>query len=210
MPIDIDFAGDFATIVDGAEPVTLLRRGSADHVAIATAWRYIDRHSEAVPAGGFAVQADVEWQFEWGAATKSPQIGDRVRDTSGECYTILAVNRLQGNTRLRCETRALRIAHGLDCLIDVERAVWDAGAINSWTTYRPAVHACIQPAETIVDETTDPATSIATYRILLDDDTPLDHNHRIVAGDGAVYRVLNHSQSERIDRLPVAVVRREI
>lgn len=209
MPIDTDFTGDFSTIVDGAEVVTLLRRGSPAQVAIPIAWRFIDRRSEAEPAAGLAVQADVEWQFEWDAATKPPQLGDRIRDTSGQCYTVLAVNRLQGSTRLRCETRSLSIAYGLDCLVSIEEAIWDAGAITGWATYRPAVHARIQPTETTVDESIAPVTSIATYRILIDDDTPLDHNHRIVAGDGAVYRLMSYSQAERIDRLPMAVVRRE-
>ena len=194
MPANLDFTGDFSAIVDAAESVSLLRRDASTQVAIATAWRYADRRSEAEPAGGFAVQADVEWQFEWDAATKLPQIGDRLRDSTGECYTVLAVNRLQGNTRIRLETRSLRIAHGLDCLVDIEQAMWeDLGSgmeITGWTTFRPAVHARIQPAETTVDETTDPTTSTTTYRILLDDDATLDHNHRIVAGDGAVYRMV--------------------
>jgi hypothetical protein len=209
MPIDFDPMGDFMTIVDAAESVTLLRRGSSDEVSVATAWRSADRQSEAESAGGYAVQADVVWQFEWPAGTTLPLLGDQIKDASSECYTVLAVNQLQGNTRLRCETRSLRIAHGLDCLVDIEQAVWDEGAITGWSTFRPAVHARIQPQETTVDETSDPITSTATCRILLDDETPLDHNHRIVAAGGAVYRLLSYAQAERIDALPVAVVRGE-
>lgn len=213
MPANLNLTGHFSAIVDAAEAVTLLRRGSSAEEAIAIAWRYADRRSEAEPTGGYVVQADVEWQFEWSDATKLPQLGDRLRDASGECYTVFAVNRLQGNTRLKCETRSLRIAHGLDCLVDIELAVWEylgSGLeITGWTSFRPAVHARIQPDETTIDETTEPITSTATYRVLIDDDTPLDHNHRIVAGDGAVYRLLIYTQAERIDGLPVAVVRRE-
>ena len=213
MPDAFDATGDFTVIVDAVEAVTLLRRGSPVQVNVATAWRYTDRRSETEHSGGYAVQADVEWQFEWDATTKLPQLGDRIRDGAGECYTVLAVNRLQAATRLRLETRSLRIAHGLDCLVDIEQAVWeDLGSgpeVTGWTTFRPAVHARIQPLETTVDETTNPITSTATYRVLLDDDAPLDHHHRIVAGNGTVYRLLNYTGAERIDALPVATVRRE-
>lgn len=60
-----------------------------------------------------------------------------------------------------------------------------------------------------VDESTDPVSSTATYRITLEDPPPLDHNHRIVDGDGTVYRLLEFENAERIDVLSVAVVRRE-
>jgi hypothetical protein len=209
MPIAFDPNGDFTSILDGGEPLTLLRRGSSNQVAVPIAWRYSDHRREAEPSGGYVVETDVEWQFEWPADTTLPELGDRLRDASGACYTILAVHRLQAGTRLKCETRSMRIAHGLDCVVDIQQAVWDAGEITDWTTCRPAVHARVQPDEVTVNESADPVTSSATYRITLDDDLELDHNHRIVAGDGAVYRVLSYIGAGRIDQLPVAVARRE-
>jgi hypothetical protein len=41
---------------------------------------------------------------------------------------------------------------------------------------------------------------------MLADEIPLDHNHRIVGLDGSVYQVLEYSQAERIDTLPIATV----
>lgn len=213
MAMVFDATGDFSAIVDAAEPLTLLRRGSSVEVAIAGAWRFADRRSEAEPTGGYVISADVTFQFEWPASTTLPQLGDQLRDAAEECYTVLVVERLQGGTRIRCGARSLRIASGLDSLIDVEQAVWaDLGSgleITGWATVRSAVHARIQPDETTIDETADPITSTAIYRVTLDDDSPLDHNHRIVAGDGAVYRMLSYTAAERMDVLPVAVVRRE-
>ncbi len=209
MPITWNPTGDFATIVDASEPVLLLRRGSRTSTDIDTAWRFSHRTAEREPSGGYATATDVVWQFEWPEEVRPPQPGDKIRDTAGEYYTLLAIERTQGNTRLKCEARNLRIAHGLDCLVDIQQAVWDEDEITAWTTFRPAVHARIQPLETTVDETTDPITSTATYRVLLDDDAPLDHNHRIVGGDGAVYRMVSYSGGERLGDLPVAVVRRE-
>lgn len=210
MPIDWNPTGDFSSILDASEAITLHRRGGAGTVEIASAWRFVDRLSEAEPTGGFAQRRDVAWQFEWPAGIVLPQLGERLIDAVGNSYTILAIECLQGGTRLRCESRNLRIAYGLDCLVDIEQAVWDGDMITDWTTYRPAVHARIQPSEMTVDETATPITSTALYRVTLEDPKlALDHNYRIVAADGAVYRVASFSGARRIDSLPVAVVRRE-
>jgi len=212
MPVELNVAGDFSTVVDAVEPVVLLRRGSPGQVAIAAAWRFVDRTTESTPAGGYVTSADVVWQFEWSESVL-PRVGDRVQDASGSCYTLLAVERLPGDTRLRCESRDLRIAHGLDCRVAIEEASWgDLGGgleITGWTVLRPAVHARIQPGRVEIDETTDPVSSTATYRITLEDPPLLDHNHRIVSGDGNVYRLLEFENANRIDVLSVAVVRRE-
>lgn len=210
MPIDLSTTGDFSLILDGGESLTLLRRGSSGTASIATAWRFAQTTGEREPSGGYIAQTDVVWQFEWPIGTALPRLGDRLRDDAGQCYTLLEIDRLQGGTRLRCTSRNLSIAHGLDCLVDIELAVWDSGAITDWTSYRPAVEARIQPAETTVDETASPLTSTATHRVTLADPTlALDHNHRLVGGDGTLYRVLSYAGAERIDALPVAVVRRE-
>lgn len=213
MPIDWNPTGDFVAIVDASEPLTLIRHGASSATEIATAWRFRQRHAEAAATGGYVARADATWQFEWPAGSPLPRLGDVLRDATGECYTVLAVERAQGSTRLRCESRSLRIAHGLNCLVDIEQAVWqDLGSepeITGWTHYRPAVHARIQADTLTVDETTEPVTSTATYKIYLEESVPLDHNHRFVAGDGAVYRLMSYSGAERIDELSVAMVRRE-
>lgn len=213
MPTDWTATGDFSAVVDALEPVTLRRRGSSEEIAIAKAWRYAARTAESEPAGGYVTASDTEWQLEWDAETPLPQVGDRIVDAMGECWTLLAVEQKQGGTRVHLHSRSLRIAHGLDGLVAIEEAVWeDLGAgpeITGWTTWLPTVHARIQPAVTTVDEATDPISSVATYRITLDTDALLDHNHRIVSGDGTVYRLLTFENAERIDALPVATVRRE-
>lgn len=212
MPVELNVAGDFSTLLDATEPITLFRRDAAEQVAVPVAWRFVDRTAESTPAGGYVTAADVTWQFEWGE-TSPPQVGDRVQDAAGNYYTLLAVERLPGNTRLRCESRNLQIAHGLDDEVAIEQAVWeDLGSgpeITGWSTLQSVVHARIQPERVEVDESTDPVSSTATYRITLEDPPPLDHNHRIVDGDGTVYRLLEFENAERIDVLSVAVVRRE-
>lgn len=202
-------AGDFSKVVDATEPMTLLRRGSSSKISIPVAWRSSHRSAEREPSGGYVVATDVVWQFEWPADDRLPAIGDRLRDASGACYTILAVERTQGDTRVKCEARNLRIAHGLDCLVTIDEATWTDDEITGWQTIRPAVHARIQPNETTVDESAEPVSSTALFRVILEDDTPLDHRHRILSGDGVIYRVVSYSGAGRIGELPVAVVRRE-
>ena len=63
MTMDPSVGGDFATIIDGGESITLKRRGSAVTIAIAAARRFTSRLSEAEAAGGHVAQHDVVWQF---------------------------------------------------------------------------------------------------------------------------------------------------
>jgi hypothetical protein len=213
MAIDLNIAGDFDAIVDTAEAATLKRRGSATTVALAKAWRYtsVAQESQAGVAG--VARHDVTWQFAWPEAVDLPRIGDAILDAAGECWTILTVEVRGAGSRLRCSARNLRIAHALDDRIEIQQAMWGEGEsgpeIVGWQTLRTAVPARIQPEQVTVDHTGDAPTSTATYRVLLADDTSLDHNHRLVGPDGTIYQILEYSQAERIDVLPIAIVRKD-
>lgn len=210
MPIEFNIADDFATIVDGAEAVTLKRRGTATTIALPKAWRYSSIRQAAEPGVAAAVRSDVVWQFGWSGSIEKPRVGDLLIDAAHECWTILSVEIRGNNSRLRCQTRNLRIAHELNNRVEIQQALWEVGEsgpeIIGWTTRRTAVPARIQPDRTVVDETADPPTSTATYRVLLEDDTPLDHNHRLIDSSGVAYRIMEYSQADRIDALPVATV----
>ena len=96
--------------------------------------------------------------------------------------------------------------------MEIQQAIWEDGGsgpeIVGWTTLRTAVPARIQPDHTTIDNAAAPPSSSATYRVLLADDTPLDHNHRLVGPDGMIYQVLEYGQAERIDMLPLATVKK--
>ncbi len=213
MPTSWNAVGDFTNIVDGLESVTLLRHGNTQEITIDRAWRFSRQTDESEPAGGYAPVANIVWQFEWDPLLLTPQVGDRLLDTTGDCWTLLSVESMLGATRWRCQSRNLRVAHSLDCLLTVEQAVWeDLGSgleITGWSLFQSAVHARVQPELVAVDEVANPITSTATYRIVLEESLPLDHNHRFVANDGVVYRLLRFEQADRIDVLPVAMVRKE-
>jgi hypothetical protein len=212
MTIELDIAGDFDAIIDLTEAVTLKRRFSAETVAVPQAWRYSSITQQADASMPGVAQSDVVWQFGWPAETELPRIGDAIIDAANECWSILSIDQRGAKTRLRCTTRNLRVVHQLIDRIEIQEAVWeDSGSgpeIVGWTTLRAAVPARIQPEQTTVDHTADPPTSTTTYRVMLADDTPLDHNHRLIGPDGAIYQILEYTQADRIDTLPVAKVRR--
>jgi hypothetical protein len=157
-------------------------------------------------------QGDVVWQFHWGPGIFPPRIGDSIIDAANDCWTILSVEERGANSRLRCVTRNLHVVHQLVDRVEIQAAIWedDGGGpeIVGWTTLRSAVPARIQPGQTTVDNAIDPPTSISTFRVMLADDTPLDHNHRLLNADGIVFQLLEYSCAERIDTLPVATVKR--
>jgi len=212
MTVELHITDDFGTILDGTEAVTLKRRASATTVAVDKAWRYSSQTEQAEPGMPGVARCDVVWQFGWPAATDLPRIGDSIIDAANDCWTILSIEERGAKTRLRCVARNLQIVHQLVDRIEIQAAVWeDSGSgpeIVGWTTFRTAVPARIQPTKTTIDDVADPPTSAATYRVMLADDTPLDHNHRLVDSDGAVYGLTEYAQADRIDTLPVATVRK--
>lgn len=212
MALEIDLQNDFAQILDGGEAITLHRRGGSSTIAIVAARRFSAVASALDGAGGNGRQHDVVWQFPWPTSVELPRLGDTLTDAQDHCWTILQVEEKAANTRLRCHARELRIAHGLDSLVDIELAQWDdlggGPEIVGWQLLRPAVAARIQPERTTVDNEADPPTSIATYRITLGESLELDHNHRFVGTDGTIYQLVEYSNAERIDALPAAIVTR--
>jgi hypothetical protein len=212
MTIELNIADDFDAILDITEAVTLKRRASAATIAIAKAWRYSSLSQQAEPAMPGVAQTDVVWQFGWEQAVDPPRIGDSIVDVSNDCWTIFSVEVRGAKTRLRCVTRNLQIVHQLLDRVEIQTAVWeDSGSgpeIVGWTTLLSAVPARIQPDQTTIDNTVDPPTSIASFRVMLADETPLDHNHRLIGPDGAIYQLVEYMQAERIDALPVAMVKR--
>lgn len=212
MAVELNVAGDFNTIIDGIEAVTLKRRASAVTVAVPQAWRYSSRTQQAEPAMPGVAQSDIVWQFTWPADVDPPRIGDSVIDGAIECWTILSVEVRGANSRLRCVTRNLQIVNRLEDRVEIQEAIWeDLGSgpeIVGWQTLRIAVPAHIQPDHTTVNNAAMPPASTATFRIMLADDTPLDHNHRLVGPDGAIYQLLDYRDAQRVDTLPVAKVQR--
>jgi hypothetical protein len=218
MAIALNTQQDFATILDGAEPVTVRRWNSPETISVTAAWRYASKMDEVEIGSGDYARHDVIWQLPWDPSDEGPRLGDLVIDAAGECWTIITVERLRLDTRYKCLARNLLLAFGLDTQVDVQLA--DVTDLSSrpesvnWITLQAAVPARILQDNTKVsfdpgdaEEEIDPAyTSKATYRIILGEQIELDHNHRLVDAQGAVYDVVEFAHFGRIDRLPMATV----
>jgi hypothetical protein len=210
MTLQLNTQGDFAAMVDGGEAIMLKRRDSATTIAVPIAWRESSRTIEAEPTGGHVARADVVWQFPWDDENGPPRLGDALFDAAGECFTILSVDHYGITGRVRCETRNLRIVYQLTDSVDVQFAtIEDLGSgpeIVGWTTVRAALPARVQPDLLEVDHTSEPATAEARYRIILGEPLELAANTRFVDPPENVYQLVEYTQAERIDALPVANV----
>ncbi len=140
-------------------------------------------------------------------------MGDLLIDVAGGCFTIVSVDVLPAATRLRCATRNLSLVYELNDRVQVQQAIWeDTGGgptITGWTTLRTALPARIQPERLEIDDTTTPPTATATFLIVLGEQLALTADSRFIDPQGNVYRLVEYTQTERIDALPVAIAVRE-
>jgi hypothetical protein len=221
MALELNVAGDFATILDGLEAVVVKRQHTPETILVAKAWRYVSKVEEVELGSTDYARHDVIWQLPWEAANEPPRLGDRVIDAAGQCWTILTVERPRLDTRFRCLARNLHLAFGLDTLVDVQLADVEDPSTRPesvpWITVQAAVPARILLDRTKValdpgdDEVAPAVSSAATYRVILGEQIELDHNHRLVDPEGGVYEVVEYANFGRIERLPVVtVIRRAV
>ncbi len=216
-----DPSADFAEIVDGAEVVTLLRRGSDSSgvgTLVAHALRGAATTSEVVfyshsdvrkqmAAGGRCTSADVVWHLPVAELPVGPQLGDVILDSNKQRWTILAVRRAVHGTRWRCAARNLVMAHGLDDTISVLKAAYvksSCGAAEPvWQTWKTGVRARIQPEEVTIQADAQSRRTVRQYRIFVAEELVLDQSHRILGPDGTAYRITSSLGAERIGELQV-------
>lgn len=178
-----DPGGDFL-VLDGVEPVTVVRPGSSAATEVAHALRLRETLRGAGSPGG------VGW---WLPRAELPEVqaGDVLIDAAGRRYTVGAVRREVRGTVWRCTARDL--AAELDTFVDIERAELShspAGAeVAAWHVLRSGVPARIAP---IADE--DAADGLRSIRrrraaVLLPSDAPVAPGDRLVLADGSRYAV---------------------
>ena len=213
MSAGFDASDDFGVAVDGLEDVTLVRRATSATLQLATAWRGKVRRTEAEPSQGAVEQSDAVWYLQLPAGEIAPELGDAIIDSNNRRWTVLEMSTLVQLGRWRCIARDLAVAHSCMSRVDVERAVWDdlgsGPEIVDWVYVVTAMPVRIQHEEISTDEFADPPISSEVFRIVLSETIKLEPNDRFVTEDGVVYRLLSYRQAERIDALPVAIVRRE-
>jgi hypothetical protein len=216
-----DPSDDLAAVTDGAETVTLLRRGSTlgtSGTVIAHALRRAMSAMEAtivtrgdvrkkVAGAGRHTAAAVVWHLPVAELPMAPRLGDLILDGDGQHWTILEVKLTTMGSRWRCETNNIAVAFGLDDTISVLKAICpSSGCIPSdptWRTWQTGVRARIQPLETKITNDAETATTTTRYRIFVEENLELDHTCCIRGADGTIYTITGAIGAERIGELQV-------
>jgi hypothetical protein len=216
-----DPSDDFASVADGTEAVTLLRRGRTPGdagTAIAHALRRAITAGEAaivntgdvskqVPSGGRQLADDLVWHLPVAELPDAPRLGDVILDGDGRRWTVLTVKLATLGVRWRCETRDVAIATGLDDAISVQKNAGDPSA-PIWQTWKTGIRARIQPLKTTIDSSAATPSTTTRYRIFLAENLDVDHTCRIRGADGTIYTILSSSGVDRIGELQVIEVER--
>ncbi len=207
---------DLATVADGTEAVTLLRRGRTPGepgIRIAHALRRQITAGEAAivntgdvrkqtPSGGRQLADEVVWHLPVSELPNAPRLGDVILDGEGRRWTILTVKRATLGARWRCETRDVAIARGLDSAVAVQKNIGTTDS-PAWQTVQTGVRARIQPIKTTIDADPLAPSTTTRYRIFIEQNLALDHTHRLCGPDGTVYTILSTTGADRIGELQV-------
>ncbi|TWT85588.1 hypothetical protein Pla123a_03950 [Posidoniimonas polymericola] len=200
---------DFASVIDGLQSVTVQREAGGSVVVAAA--RLVSRAvGEEDSSGGGVLIEDLVWDLPWPDGAASIDVGDEIEHgASGSCV-VLRVEQRGPGVRYRCTARDVTISDATSVLVDLESPVWeDLGSgpeITGWTTIAADVPAHIQPAVVEHDYSGDPTVSASTFTVSCEAVDDLELCERVVAADGAEYRVDRVLDDGRIDKLPVLEV----
>jgi hypothetical protein len=210
----LDTSDDFAAVIDGLTPVTVLRPGTAARIEVTHALRQAvrARQSDQTPPADDA--ADVVWHLPAAELSEAPRPGDVILDAGAVRWTILDVRQTMLGARWRCVARDLALEHGLDAYVDVEKVTYVKGSGGadepSWQIWKTGLRAKIQAHSAVVGQKQERQLTAARFTVLLADDLPIDHTHRIKAADGTIYTITGCRKAERVDALlEIDVVREE-
>jgi len=203
--MSFDPRDDFTNVVDGLQPVTLLRPGSFESTSVKHALRRSIRTREAQPADGQYTASDVAWHLPDSEVSDPPRPGDLIVDSQMRRWTILRVRQATLGGRWRCVARDLALAHGLDQTICIDKATYEkseSGAAQpTWRLWLAGVRARIQPLVQQHEARHERLASACAFRVFVADDLPIDHTCRIRGPQGETYRVLGYRKAQRIDAL---------
>ncbi len=216
MTVNFNPDGDFADAIDGLETITLVRRGSSGTTVVTHALRRAATTGEptlhnryntrkAVPGGGRHTASEVTWHLPTEQLGDSPRLGDAIIDGDGRRWTILDVQLATLRSRWRCTTCNLAVVYGLDDTISILKATYAKGsggaAEPTWRSWKTGVRARIQPAAAEVGTQHQARQTTVRYQIFVEEDLALDHDYRIRAADGTIYKVRGTLGAERIGEL---------
>jgi hypothetical protein len=207
-----DPSGDFETIVDGLEPITLRATGKPS-VSVPLAHRGNVSAEEAEASNGQLKQSDTVWQWPSDPAEplESPALGSTILDGALNVWTILAIRLQVLSHAWEAVTRNLAVEAGLNNAVTILRATYtrDASgeAIPTWSVLSSGLRARVQPVDSEADVLQGADQVTAEVRIVLEASAPAAWlaggvHLRAVDASGNHYTVTGYEQSERVDVLP--------
>ena len=203
--IPLDPSGDFASLADGLQAVSLVRRGRSGSDSIEHALRRSLGMREAAASNGQYTLTDVRWFLPKSECGSGPALGDAIVDSDGNRYAVLAVVGHDLTGLWECTCRDLAIAHGLNDVITIEQAVYAKGeggaAVPAWHTLRTGIRARIQPVSSTVEGGPDRRQTVNRFRIVVAEELSVDHTQRIRAADGTIYRIIGSTGAGGIGQL---------
>lgn len=205
MPLADDIRADLVDVADGLETVTVAEPGASSGTSVAGALGRAVSTREAQASGGRYTTSDRAWHLPVSLLGARPSLGARIVDSAGTQWKILEVHRETLGTRWRCLARELAIAQNLDTLVRIERAAVGKGpggaAQYTWTIWRQAVRARIQPLESRHEVENQARLDRRTHIVYLAEQIPVDPHDRIIGPDGSTYKVLGSRKRDLIDQL---------
>jgi len=216
MSVTFDPSGDFASIMDGLEAVTL-RVPEQPAQSIANAHRGQVGAEEAEASGGYLRQSDTVWQFPASEVTGAPPLGSVIEGAAGDRWTILAINLQVLSSKWEAACRNMAVEERLDDTVSLHRATYtrDANgeAIATWSVLLAAVKARIQPIASEANVAMDGDQASQEWRVVLEQSLDADVaagtvDMRVIDSADNEYTVVRYEQSERIDVLPALICRK--
>ncbi len=205
MSVGFDPSTDFEDITDGLEAVTLDRRGSTPNTSIALALQRNITNREIAQSDGKYLAGDVRWHLPDALVGADPRAGDTIVDAVGSRYTILQPWHDTLENRWKCVSRNARVVYRLEDPIRIEHATYakeDGGAQEpTWHDWRTGIRARIQPTITDISVENMAKRAVREVTIFIREDLPITQNQRVVARDGAIYKVTGYTGAERIGEL---------
>ncbi len=205
MPIQFDPTGDFSSVVDRVEAVTVKRPGSSQTSSTTGALRRAVTTREAQASQGEYTLSDVVWHLPAGDVTEPPRPADIIVDGDGTLWTVLDVSQTTADSRWRCVCRNLAVAHRLDQFVDIERAVYTkdirGARQTSWHLWRTGLAAKIQAVGADNSDSHQQDVTVGEFRIYLAEPVEVDHTHRLKGPDGTRYQITGFKKPDRIDAL---------
>lgn len=196
---------DFPEVIDGLRVITLTRPGSSVRTVVPHALRQAVRAREIGQSRGRYTAGDTVWHLPAAEAPDPPRPGDLILDAEQTRWTILDVRQTTGGTRWRCVARNLALFAGLDAYVDILKPSYEKGSGGAdevtWHLWKSGLRARIELVQGTVQERHQTDERLARFKILLEQDVPLEPGVRIRGADGTVYAVTAWRGAGRIDAL---------